>query len=57
MKAREKQIPQGMTRLTEAIDRLIEFYTATNKPDKVTKYKDLRSKYPRETLPPPRADK
>ena len=38
MKQREKTIPpQGQTRLPEALDRLIELYTATNKPDEVKK--------------------
>ncbi len=47
MKARAKSIlPQAATRIPEALDRLIELYTATNKPDEVTKYKELRAKYP-----------
>jgi serine/threonine protein kinase/tetratricopeptide (TPR) repeat protein len=47
MKAREKTIPlQGRTRIPEALDRLIELYTATNKPDEVKKYQELRAKYP-----------
>jgi eukaryotic-like serine/threonine-protein kinase len=49
MKAREKTIPpQGATRIPEAIDRLIELYTATNKPDEVKKWKAERAKYPAE---------
>jgi hypothetical protein len=47
MKAREKTIPpQGATRIPVALDRLIELYTATNKPDEAKKYQDLRAKYP-----------
>jgi serine/threonine protein kinase len=50
MKAREKSIPaQAATRIPEALDRLIELYTATNKPDKVKKYQELRAKYPAAT--------
>jgi eukaryotic-like serine/threonine-protein kinase len=48
MKAREKTIlPQGATRIPEALDRLIELYTATNKPDEVKKWKAERAKYPK----------
>jgi eukaryotic-like serine/threonine-protein kinase len=47
IKAREKTIPpQAASRIPEAIERLIEFYTATNKPDDVTKWKAERAKYP-----------
>ncbi|MGL4423971.1 MAG: tetratricopeptide repeat protein, partial [Gemmataceae bacterium] len=47
MKTREKTIPpQGNSRIPEALDRLIELYTATNKPDEVKKYRELRAKYP-----------
>jgi len=47
MKQREKTIsPQGATRLPEALDRLIELYTATNKPDEVKKWRAERAKYP-----------
>jgi serine/threonine protein kinase len=56
MKAREKTIPpQAATRLPEALDRLIELYTATNKPDEVKKYQELRAKYPtpKEAAPKP----
>jgi eukaryotic-like serine/threonine-protein kinase len=46
MKAREKTIPpQGKVRLTEALDRLIELYTATNQPDEVQKWRAERGKY------------
>ena len=47
LKAREKTIPpQGKTRLSEALDRLIELYTAKNSPDEVTKWRAERAKYP-----------
>jgi eukaryotic-like serine/threonine-protein kinase len=54
MKQREKTIPeQGKIRLPEALDRLIELYTATNKPDDVKKWQAERAKYPA-AAPPPR---
>ncbi len=57
MKAREKLIPpQGSTRLPEAIDRLVELYTAINKPDEVKKWRAERAKYT-EVAPPPRLAK
>jgi tetratricopeptide (TPR) repeat protein len=57
MKQREKTIPpQGQARLPEAIDRLIELYTATDKPDEVKKWQAERAKY-REVAPPPREEK
>jgi eukaryotic-like serine/threonine-protein kinase len=59
MKAREKSIPQtggGELRIPEALDRLIEFYTATNKPDDAKKWQAERAKYP-ETAPMPREKK
>ncbi len=47
MKAREKTIPsQRGIHIPEALDRLIELYTATNKPDELKKYQELRAKYP-----------
>jgi tetratricopeptide (TPR) repeat protein len=47
MKRREKTIPpDGRVRLPEALDRLIDFYTATNKPDEVKKWQAERAKYP-----------
>ena len=47
MKQREKTIPpKGKVRLTEALDRMIELYKATNKPDEVKKWQDERTKYP-----------
>mgnify|MGYP002783822441 FL=1 len=54
MKAREKTIPpQGVTRIPEALDRLIELYRVTRKPDEVRKYRALRDAYPPRTLPLP----
>jgi serine/threonine protein kinase len=47
MKAREKTIPQqASTRIPEAEGRLIDLYTATNKPDEVKKWQAERAKYP-----------
>ena len=45
MKARGKTIPpQGRKNFPDALDRLIELYTLTNKPDEVTKWKAGRKK-------------
>jgi serine/threonine protein kinase/Tfp pilus assembly protein PilF len=50
MKAREQSIgPKGFTRIPEALDRLIQFYTETNKPEEVKKWQEMRAKYPKET--------
>jgi eukaryotic-like serine/threonine-protein kinase len=47
MKAREKTIPPiGAGRIPEALDRLIELSTATNKLDDVKKWQAERTKYP-----------
>ncbi len=47
MKRREKTIPpQGKIRMPEALDRLIELYTETSKPDEVKKWQAEREKYP-----------
>ena len=47
MKEREKTIPpQAGTRLPEALDRLIDFYTVTDNPDEVEKWQAERAKYP-----------
>ena len=47
MKKRESAIPeQGKVRLPEALDRLIDFFTATNKTDDVKKWQAERAKYP-----------
>jgi hypothetical protein len=56
MKQGKKSIPPGSTRIAEALDRLIELYTATNKPDEVKKWQVERAKYP-EVAPPPRETK
>jgi len=57
MKKREKTIPeQGKVRVTEAIDRLIELYTATKKPDEVKKWQAERTK-DKEVAPLPRQTK
>jgi hypothetical protein len=34
------------SRIAEALDRLVELYTATNKPDEVKVYRELRAKFP-----------
>ena len=47
MKQREKMIPQQASfRVADALDRLIELYTAMNKPDEVKKWQAERAKYP-----------
>ena len=47
MKQREDTIPpQASIRIPEALDRLIELATATNKPDDVKKWQAERAKYP-----------
>lgn len=47
MKKSEKTIPKGgEIRIAEALDRLIEFYTATNKPEEAKKWRAERAKYP-----------
>jgi tetratricopeptide (TPR) repeat protein len=52
MKEREKTIPPlGRVRLAEAVDRLIELYIATNKPDEVKKWRAERAKYPEAKQP------
>ena len=54
MKAREKAIPpQAGTRVPEALDRLIDLYAATDKPDDAEQYRALPAKYPN-AAPPPR---
>ncbi|MCO6458048.1 MAG: serine/threonine protein kinase [Pirellulaceae bacterium] len=46
MKARAETIPpQAQPRLTEALDRLIDLYTATNNPDEVAKWQAERATY------------
>ena len=52
LKQREAMIPeQGKVRLPEALDRLIELSTATNKPDEVKKWQAERAKYPAPAAP------
>ncbi len=47
MKQREKSIPpRASTRIPEALDRLIELYTAMNRPDEVRRWRAERTKYP-----------
>jgi eukaryotic-like serine/threonine-protein kinase len=58
IKQREKTIPaQGKVLLLEALDRLIELSTTTNKPDEAKKWRAERAKYPAEPVPPPREKK
>jgi tetratricopeptide (TPR) repeat protein len=46
MKAHETTIPPtASARIPQALDRLIELYTATNKPDDVKKWQAARAKY------------
>jgi eukaryotic-like serine/threonine-protein kinase len=46
MKAREKTIlPQGAMRIPESLDRLIELYHATSKPDELKRWQAQREKY------------
>jgi serine/threonine-protein kinase len=54
MKQREKTIPRaggGEQRIPEALDRLIELYTAPDKPDEVKKWRAERAKYPQAKKP------
>jgi hypothetical protein len=52
MKQREKTIPlPRVTRISEALDRLIEFATATNKPEQAEKWRAERANYPQATKP------
>jgi hypothetical protein len=49
MKTRKKSVPKqggGELRIPEALDRLIELYTAINKPDEAKKWRAERAKYP-----------
>ena len=53
LKAREKTIPTtGDTRIPEALDRLVELYTATGKPDEAAKWRAERAKYPNADVKP-----
>jgi hypothetical protein len=52
MKQREKSIPQqGVTRIPEALDRLIEQSIVTNKPDEAKKWRVERANYPQAKKP------
>jgi len=54
LKQREKAMePRDKRRLAEALDRLIELYTATDRPDEAEKWREERAKYPA-PAPPPR---
>jgi hypothetical protein len=47
--------PRDAPRLPEAVDRLIELYTATNRPDEAKTWRAERARYPRAApLPPER---
>jgi tetratricopeptide (TPR) repeat protein len=53
MKRREKTIPPGgSTRIPEALDRLIDLATATNKSDELKKWQAERAKYPQAASTP-----
>jgi tetratricopeptide (TPR) repeat protein len=54
MKRRASQIPpEDRRNLPDTVDWLVELYTATGRPDKVTEWRAERAKYP-ELAPPPR---
>src|SRR5262249_13113070 len=56
MKQRERSMePRDKRRLAEALDRLIELYTATDRPDEVRKWRAERAKYP--NVAPPTREK
>jgi hypothetical protein len=58
MKHREAAIPApGKPRVLEALDRLVELYTVTNKPDEVKKWQAERAKHPAKQPPPPEEKK
>jgi hypothetical protein len=50
------QIPTSArdTRLSEALDRLIELYTLLEKPEEVAKFRELRQAYPPASPPAPK---
>jgi tetratricopeptide (TPR) repeat protein len=53
MKRREKTIPPGgSTRIPEALDRLIDLASATNKSDELKKWQAERAKYPQAASTP-----
>jgi hypothetical protein len=52
MKQRKKAMPKAggaELRIPEALDRLIELYSATNKPDELKKWQAERARYPQST--------
>jgi hypothetical protein len=52
MKQREKSIPkEGATRIPEAIDRLIQLYTETDRPEEASKWKLRRTEAKPATKP------
>jgi len=56
MKTREKTIPKAggaELRIPEALDRLIELYTAINKPAEANKWQAERAKYPQDKTKKP----
>jgi tetratricopeptide (TPR) repeat protein len=53
LKARAKAIPwQGAIRIPEALDRLIELYTATDRLDEAKRWRAERAKYLNASSPP-----
>jgi hypothetical protein len=59
IKAREQTIPQNFatrSRIPESLDRLIELYTATDKPDEVKKWQAEREKYPQGNIKTPQKE-
>ena len=55
MKQRQSSIPPpARARLTEALDRLIDLYTATDQPDEAQKWRTERATYPAATTQPAR---
>jgi len=46
LKARAKVIPPGNPRTAEALDRLVEFYAATGKPDQAKRWRSEQAKTP-----------
>jgi len=48
MKQRENTIPpHGISRITESLDRLIQLYIETNKPNEVKKWQAEKDKVPK----------
>jgi eukaryotic-like serine/threonine-protein kinase len=54
LKAREASLPKtASTRIPEALDRLVAFYAATNKPDETKMWRAERAKYPQAEVKTP----